>query len=589
MSNIDLKGRPFYLNDSQIEWVKTTKEKMTIQEKIGQLFFLLSMSTKQTELKELVDSIHPGGIMYRTTSVANITKAYTTLQENSSIPMLLAANLESGGNGLINEGTFFGHPMQVAASGEVEQARRLGQICAREANSVGANMAFAPIIDINYNWRNPITNIRSFGDDPAMVAAMGAAYVKGALEEGLSMTIKHFPGDGTDGRDQHLVLTPNQLSIDDWRKTFGAAYKASIEEDATGLMVGHISLPSYFEDGDPMQNLPGSLNPALLNNLLRDELGFNGLTMTDASIMTGFGQVGKRADLVPQSIAAGCDMFLFTRMPEDDFDHMMNGYKNGVITEERLDEALTRILAMKAHLKLHTKSLAELVPNVFDQVAIAEHKEWAAELADKSVTLVKDSQNLLPLKPNDKKRIGVMYQGNEGMAAIFKTIPGLKGLMIRIVMGISNLFNPQKDEKTKFIDALNAKGFEAFEYSFGDIMALMDTMMKATLSEWKEQFDVIIFLVKRETESNKTSLQLEYKAMGFDAPWWVGEVPTMLVSLGSPYHQYDLPMIETVVNAYSPTDEVIQAVVDKITGESEFKGISPVNLDLKEFTGKLPE
>ncbi len=591
MNNIDLKGNPFYLDEKQIEWVNNTKSKMSLEEKIGQLFFLIGFTTKEKELKDVVKSIKPGGMMYRTTSVKKVSSAYRVLQGESNIPMLLAANLEAGGNGLIDEGTNFGNQLLVAASNNYDNAYKLGLVCGREAASVGANMAFAPVIDLNYNFRNPITNTRSYGDDPQKVAEMGASYVKGAHDAGLSVTIKHFPGDGADGRDQHLVTTKNSLNYKDWMATYGQAYRTSIKAGARGLMVGHITLPSYFEDvvkdRPELKDLPATLNPVLLNKLLREELGYNGLTMTDATLMTGFGQSGKRENLVPESIAAGNDMFLFTRQPQDDFKYMLNGYKNGIITEERLDEALTRILAIKASLKIHNKSLDGLVPNTFNELNIKEHKDWAAVVADEAVTLVKDENRILPLNPNKTPKIGVIYNGNESMNdTLFKNIPGFKGFVIKTVMKLASIGKKKESPVEKLVNRLKNSGFKAFHYDFGDIMSVMKDMNRP-LADWKDQFDVIIYLTKWETMSNQTSLQLNYKAMGFDAPWFVEEVPTILISMANPYHGYDVPMIKTVINAYSPNDEVFKAVVDKLVGKSKFKGVSPVKLNFTEFTGDL--
>lgn len=586
MSKIDLKGNPFYLSDEEIKWVDSTRASMTAEEKIGQLFFLMGFTSKEKDLKEVAETIRPGGMMYRPSGQKKVAASHKVLQENSKIPMLLAANLEAGGDGLMDEGTHYGHQMLVGATDDEDYAYKLGLIAGREAASVGGNMAFAPIIDINYNFRNPITNIRSFGDRPELVAKMGAAYVKGAHDAGLSVTIKHFPGDGTDGRDQHLLTTHNNLSVEDWMNTFGLAYKTSIEAGARGLMVGHIGLPAYFEEGDEHKYMPATLNPKLLNQLLREELGYNGLTMTDASLMTGFGEKGKREDLVPQCIAAGCDMFLFTRMPQDDYNHMLNGYKKGIITDERLDEAVTRILAIKASLKLPGKSVTQLVPDNFAKVDVKQHKQWTRELADAGVTLVKDEQNILPLDPKKHKRVGIVYNGNEGgMAAMLSKMPGIKGMLIRTAMTLKD--GKKEMPYDKMVSAMKNHGFDAFYYDFGDIMSLMKDMTQKTLADWKSQFDIIIYLCKWETMSNQTSLQLQYRAMGFDAPWFVEEVPTILVSVANPYHGYDLPMVKTEINGYSPTNEVYEAIAAKIAGKSKFKGISPVKLTFNEFEGKL--
>ncbi len=589
MSKIDLKGTPFFLSDEDIKWVEQTKASMSIEEKIGQLFFTMAMAPKKKEIFRLLNILKPGGLMFRPSPAKDVAAAHRMIQKVSKIPMFLAANLEAGANGLIAEGTLYGHEMLVAASDNDECGYRLGKIACSEAAAVGGNMAFAPIIDINYNFRNPITNIRSFGDDPERVAKMGAAYVKGAQDANCCVTIKHFPGDGVDGRDQHLVTTQNTLSVEDWMATFGKAYKTSIDAGARGLMVGHIGLPKYMDKVKPgdeyARQLPATLNKDLLEGLLRKELGYNGLTMTDASLMAGFGQQGKRENLVPMSIAAGCDMFLFNRMPEDDYKYMMDGYKNGVITDERLNDALTRILALKASLGLHKKTLDELVPNNLNEVDTDKHAKWARELADKAVTLVKDDQNLLPLDLNKHKKIGVIFNGNSGgMDKILADMPGFKGFIIRLLM---NLKGKKKTEVEKFIEELNKQGFKAFEYSFRDIMSIFKDMTQSTLEEWKNKFDVIIYFTKWETMSNQTSLQVNYKALGFDAPWFVKEIPTMLVSVANPYNGYDMGMIETIINGYSPNENVYKAIAEKIAGKSEFTGISPVKLDYKEFAGTI--
>ncbi len=588
MTKISLKGNPFYLNNEQISWVHNTIAEMTIEEKIGQLFFPMGMTTKESELIKVINEIKPGGMMYRPSAAKKVIKAHRALQKNSKIPLFLAANLETGGDGIIDEGTFFGTNMQVGASNNLENAYRLGYLSNIEGSYVGCNMAFAPVIDINYNFRNPITNVRSFGDKPDLVAKMSAEYVKGTQAANCAVTIKHFPGDGTDSRDQHLVSTQNHLSYETWMRTYGKVYEESIKIGARGLMVGHISFPAFikkfFPDDTEQITVPATLNKYLINELLRKKLAYNGLTMTDASLMTGFGSFGKRKDLVPLSIAAGCDMFLFNRNINEDYAFMMEGYKNGIITDERLEDALTRILALKAAMNLPQKSLDELVPKVFINKTKALHKEWSAKLADESVTLVRDDQNVLPLSPSSIKKVGVIFNGNDsGMAALFKNVPGFKGFLIRSLMGLSNRFGEKKYSPTEsFVNCLKAEGFDAFEYSFGDIFKVLKDLNKP-LKAWTDQFDLIIFLTKWETLSNQTSLQMQYKAIGFDAPWFVQEIPTILVSISNPYQGFDVPMIKTVINGYSPKDDVYEAIVKKLVGKSAFKGTSPVDLNFNEF------
>ena len=171
---------------------------MSTEDRLRQLFCLITYSDNEEDLRRLAEQIRPGGIMSRAVTTEQALRTIRTLQEYSHIPMLISANLESGGNGLLSDGSFFARPMAIAATDDTEQARRLGEICGTEGAAVGANWSFAPIVDIDYNWRNPITNTRTFGSDPERVRRMGVAYVTELQKHGMAACCKHFPGDGRD-------------------------------------------------------------------------------------------------------------------------------------------------------------------------------------------------------------------------------------------------------------------------------------------------------------------------------------------------------------------------------------------------------
>lgn len=579
MNNANLKTRPYYLSENQIEWIEQTIQNMTIEEKIGQLFFTAGFSTNEEVVKNIINNFHPGGMMYRPSNADNIMQTHKIVQTHSKIPLFLSANTEEGGNGIISEGTTFGTNMQIGATSDINQAYKLGEICSKESKMVGCNMSFAPVIDINYNFRNPVTNTRAFSDDAEIVAKMGREYVRAANDNNVAITLKHFPGDGVDGRDHHLLTSINSLPFNTWMNTFGSAYKTCIEEDATGIMIGHIALPGYFDtidEGSKHRYKPASLNPYLLQGLLRDKLQFNGLLITDSTLMAGFGCQGKRQDLIPNAIASGCDMLLFNRNIAEDYAFMMEGYKKGIISDERLYQALLRILGLKAKLGLHTASLENLAPSKFDTALIEKHKQATIKLANDSITLVKDKPSLLPLDPQKQNRIGVMYFGNPSAMEI---------LMNSMKKGDNHKSSTQPSNKNRpvdqFIDALNKEGFKAFEYKLNDIQTIMKKAQEP-MESWANQFDIIILFSKMENASNLTSLQVSYKAFGFDAPWFVKEVPTILISVSNPYQTYDFPMIDTVINAYTPSNIVYQSIAEKLVGKTKFKGKSPVSLEYYE-------
>ncbi|HAK42155.1 MAG TPA: hypothetical protein DCM59_04835, partial [Clostridium sp.] len=210
---------------------------------------------------------------------------------------------------------------------------------------------------------------------------------------------------------------------------------------------------------------PGSLSKNLLTGLLRGELGFNGLIMTDATLMTGFGAHGRREDLVPMSIANGNDMFLFTKSALEDYNFMLNGYKKGIITDERLNDALDRILGLKAHQKLNTND--NLVPGEVDKIGASEHKAWARKIADEGITLVQDNQGLLPLNKNKIKKIGIIPLGWDN--DLFSLIASSKSLPLVVRLALK-CKKPAPKKYQKFMEKMSREGFIFEEIDHTDLL-----------------------------------------------------------------------------------------------------------------------
>ena len=554
-----LKKAPFNLSDPDLAWVRDTLGGMSEDDKIAQLFCLIVYGEDEASLGKIA-AFRPGGVMTRPMPLAESLRVVGRLQAGAGIPLLVAANLEKGGNGIVSEGTFLGSPMEIAATGEPEFARRLGTVCGQEGAAAGCNWAFAPIIDIDYNFRNPITNTRTFGSDPALVSAMGVEYVKAVQEFGLAASIKHFPGDGRDERDQHLVVSVNDLSCEEWDRTYGAAYRASIDAGAKTVMVGHILLPAYSRRLAPgiadRDIMPGSLSHELVTGLLRGRLGFNGLVVTDASTMAGMMIPKPRSEAVPMSIAAGCDMFLFTRSMEEDLEFMRKGVRDGVISDERLDEAVSRILGLKASLRLHEKAAAgTLVPDVAASAPLVGtdlHRTWARECADGAITLVKEEKGVLPLDPAKRKRV------------LFYPVESAEGFAYSVRVGAAERFRQMLAAEGFDIDVFQPRqGFEGMMQSTTDVVG---------------RYDLAIYLANLGTKSNQTAVRIEWaQPMGANVPVYVESLPTVFISVENPYHLLDVPRVKTYINAYASTDTVLEALVEKLMGRSPFRGTSPVD------------
>ncbi|MCI8625668.1 MAG: glycoside hydrolase family 3 protein [Lachnospiraceae bacterium] len=560
---MDLRAKPFYLNDEQIAWVEQTRDSMSLNDKVGQLFLFNSMTTQtaaeQIESLEKI-GLKPCGFLLRGASSKDIREKISDFQNHYEIPLFIAGDLDRGASNMITDGTACGHQMQIGATGDPELAYQTGLICAKECAAVGANWNFGPVVDIDYNPRNPITNVRSFGSDPDHVLKFASAIARGMRDGGLIPCVKHWPGDGVDERDQHFLASINSLSMEEWDASYGKVYKGMIDEGIESLMTAHILLPSYSRFYNPdikdEDILPGSLNYELHHNLLRGKLGFNGLIITDATSMGGFTECMPRSKAVPLSIANGADIFLFTRDVEEDFQSMKQGIEDGVITPERLDEAITRILALKAKANLHTKKAnGTLVPPV-EALEVFEKGEGhalAKEIANRGITLVKDTQHLLPLNPEKQKNIYVITIGDQ---------PGYH--------------NTRGGYAKLFVEKLQEKGFHVTEYD-AENEEIANEIARSKVADFKKKYDVILYFCNIETNGSDSAARITWPGKRGTVPGMIHDVPTMMVSIDNPYHLLDAPRIPTYINAYTSEDIVVETLVEKIAGESEFQGVSPVD------------
>lgn len=585
---VDMKEKPFYLTDEDCKWVEDTIDEMTIEEKIGQLFFNMGASREEEYLKMTVKDYHIGGIRYNPAPSAAVHEQNRILQENSKIPLIIACNTENGGNGACVDGTQLGQQTKIGATGDKKYAYELGRIANKEAASIGCNLSFAPVSDILYNWENPVIGLRTYGKDVEQVCEMTKAYMDGAhTNPGFSCAAKHFPGDGLDFRDQHVANSVNTLTCEEWDDSFGKVYQNLIDNGLEAIMIGHIMQPAYTRYFNPdikdEDIQPATLSIELIEGLLRKKLGFNGMVLTDASHMVGLTCRMKRKDMLPATIAAGVDMFLFFNEMEEDFNSMMEGYKSGVITEERLSDALHRILALKAHMGLHKKEKTELVPPISvmqENIGAPEHKQIAKEIADKGITLVKYlDKDVLPMNTEKYKRIMIVPVG------------GLQAGGIGAAMG-KMMNGSKKSPAERLCDKLKEKGFDAFIYE-----SPVEKVIREAEKEGKEPDFNLYFSgktpIKEFVGAQDLIITLVDIPGGFQAvarpgfgmtkgggeiPWYVHELPVIVVGTNQPFVLADIPQARTYINTYDSTDVTFDALIEKLMeGENAFKGKDPVD------------
>lgn len=567
---VDLKAKPYFLCEEQISWVEETLGGMSPEEKLKQLFFILTASKDEAYLTAAAHECQFGGARYNPDTAQNVLRHNRILQRESKIPCLIAANTEAGGNGACYEGTEIGVGTKVASTGDLHLAYEMGSVSAKEARAVGVNTLFAPIVDIHHDFHNPIISYKTFGKDPSLVRDMSLQFLKGVQDVGLIACAKHFPGDGYDERDQHLAPSVNPLSTKEWDQSFGMVYRALIENGLEMVMAGHIQLPSYQRHFAPEVSsyLPASVCRELITDLLKGKLGFNGLVTTDATHMVGLTCSMKRSEFLPRIIAAGCDMILFYNDFEEDLRYMKEGYEAGIITEERLNDAVRRILGIKAK-HLRPEALEE-EPDL-SVIGCQRHLDIAREVAEKGITLVKHAEpGLLPLQKEKHRRILIVPQHDENPFA---------GMMKAPRPTIYDYIREKFEAEGFVAEIFESLMDKAKRLPPAEAMKLVSNVYnnKTPISDLTENYDVILHFCDFDSHNTVSRISWKMSKGTPDIPWYVNEVPTIMVSLRSPFHLFDAPQIKTYINAYDKNKITIDALIAKLIGKEEFTGVSPVD------------
>jgi len=397
-------------------WVSHTLKSMSLDEKIGQLFAVWAYgsfhSTESQDYKDLlrdVEEKHIGSFAIQTQgSPLGIERSqvYPTavlvnfLQRHAKVPLLVAADFERGTSMRVEEGSSFPHAMAVAATGRPEDAYTMGKITAIEARAAGVPWIFAPDADVNSNPGNPIINTRSFGEDPARVSEFVAAFVRGVEENGGLATAKHFPGHGDTSTDSHLDLPTVMSDRAHLDRVELAPFRAAIEAGVSTIMTGHLAVPALEPDPD----VPATMSPKITTALLRGEMHFDGLVVTDALDMGGVTVRYPPGEVAVRSILAGADVLLVPPVLDAALGAVHEAVTSGRIPMSRLDQAVTRVLRAKAKLGLNKSKLVDLdaLADNFDR---PEFDRAALDIADRGVTLFRDDQHILPLDSTKPQRV----------------------------------------------------------------------------------------------------------------------------------------------------------------------------------------
>ena len=406
----DALAEPAPIDEEGLSWAERTLVGMTLPEKAGQMMmawvagdFAPRGSEGQERLRQLVEEQKIGGVIMSVGSPTEVAVKLNGLQAGAAVPLLVGADLEAGAGfrlrgavhiptGLeLGGATEFPLHMALGATGDPALAYEMGRITALEARAVGIHVPFAPILDVNNNPDNPIINVRSFGEDPQLVALMGAEFVRGIQENGAIATGKHFPGHGDTGVDTHLALPMIDVSATRLDSVELVPFRAAVEAGIGGIMTAHVSVPAL--SGEPV---PATLSPAVMTGLLRERMKFDGLLFTDAmdmgAIVSGYGP----GEATVRAVEAGADVILMPPDVETAVEAIIGAVLAQRLSEERLDTSVLRILRAKQSIGLHVDSEVDAA-RVSGLVGIPEHVEVARRVAERSLVLLEEEQQLLPL------------------------------------------------------------------------------------------------------------------------------------------------------------------------------------------------
>ncbi|TNE73379.1 glycoside hydrolase family 3 protein [bacterium] len=538
----------------------TSWKSLTLREKIGQTMILtashqLYKNQGFTDWKSFFEKYPVGGFfMARWTILDNVTdslKRKTTVsladtyQQNSKTPLFIVEDYEGGVGHNIPGFTKMPTGMAFGAANNPELTFEAGKAIARESRLLGFNWVLHPVADLNFNELNPVTNIRSVSSNPEITISNLKRQILELQENGVAATIKHFPGDGASDLDQHLTTTINSKTEAEWYATYGKTFKALINDGVYSIMMGHIAFPAYSKHDKETRNYPGTLSKAITTTLLKGEMGFQGVIVSDALNMSGIqGYYPNQLETEIACFAAGTDVMLWPGLAF--MDSLEARINRGEFPMERLDDAVQRIWNLKKMLGLLDDDSKFEFSSEYE-ISVHEHaKKIAQEVADESVTLVKGKEKL-PLNPEKDKNLLVV------------------------------VVSPDKHENTvgelkTATDRLKDAGF--------NVDVRHNLSYYGNSPDDQRKYDKILFFYVRQPHNPIGSLQLQSEeALTAYMANMLPQDKVIGVSFGDPYvlSRYN-PRISVRINAYHQIEVVQETVVDILLGKKQAKGVSPVKL-----------
>ena len=541
-------------------WTEQTLETLTLEEKVSQLMMPILIGDYAPEgtsagrrARALIEEHQVGGIIISVGSPTEVAAKLNWLQSLSTLPLLIGSDLEAGAgfrfDGVIHAptniwlggATRFPALMAVGAAGDPGMAYEMGRVTALEARAIGVHVPFAPVLDVNNNPENPVINVRSFGEDPKRVAALGTAFVRGMQDHGAIATAKHFPGHGDTGVDSHLALPVIRVSRERMDSVELLPFRRAVDVGLGAVMTAHITVPEITG-----ARTPATLAPEVLTSLLRDEMGFGGLVFTDAMDMAAVDRMFQRGEAAVRALEAGSDVIL---MPPDlaaARAGIISAVESGRLSEDRIDRSVRRILRAKESLGLHRQRAVDL-NRVRRVVGVQAHQAVARRVADRSVTVLKDERDMLPLLGTPGANVySVTYRRPTDLRAGRSFNAGLRQTYRRL--------------RTANVDP----GTTRAEYD--NILARARGM------------DLTIVSLHVGVRTASGSVALPEAALRFVRALANSSRPYILVAFGNPYLLSEFPQVQTYMTAWSGVPVAERAAADAILGRIAVTGRAPTRI-----------
>jgi beta-N-acetylhexosaminidase len=523
--------------------------KMTLREKIAQMIIssvvpenVLNASSELRRLERLCTESKVGGFIFFKGTARDYTTLANKLQDFSETPLLISADFERGTAMRVTGGSLFPNNMAIGAANDTDLTYEMGLTIAGEMRRLGVHQNYAPVCDVNNNSNNPIINVRSFGEDPELVGRLSSVMIKGLQDGNVIATAKHFPGHGDTEIDSHKDLPVLNFDMERLNRIELIPFKNALNSSVMSVMTAHLSLPQL----EPQLNVPSSLSKNIITGLLKSQMGFYGLIITDALNMKGITKYFSVEEVAVMCVEAGNDLILMPLDENRSINAIEKAVYDGKINEDRIDSSVNKILQAKEWLGLFENKYVnetEAVNNINSEDA----KNLAQLIADRSVTLVKDDNNILPFKNPDKKY--TIYNISDGIENINSSYFNEK---IPDKFNNIRIFNITEDiDKEKADYLIN----ESFSY---------DYVIIAIYAKVKYGTGKINLLPSHSELIEKLNSLHKF---------------LVIISFGNPYLLKEFPSVPAYIAAYGDQNVSINATLKVITGEIPFKGKLPVTIN----------